>query len=137
MDEIRGYTLEELVDIIENQKNLYEQDEMNEIKKRYNTLLAEISKTSYKQYDEKDILRELAPHNLCLKRTLTPDQIANRKRRPDEIIEKNMYLCTLDEYTNTRILLGIFKCVNTIKNILITGIVLGIIGVVLSMFVGK
>lgn len=88
---------------------------------------------------QKDLLRELVQYGFCYKETIDSKEVDKYSEDDSVYVEYkyNNKLCTLDKYTNTRILLGIFKCVNTIKNILIAGIVLGIVGVVLSMFIGK
>ena len=85
----------------------------------------------------KDLLKELAQYNFVQKEVIPVSDISKYKNSEDKYVFSNASLCTFDEYTNTRILLGIFKCVNTIKNILITGMVLGVAGIILNLFVNK
>lgn len=87
---------------------------------------------------KKDLLKDLVQYNLCFKRTIDKTEVGKYSDNEDVYVDYqyNNYLCTLDEWTNTRILLGIFKCVNTIKNIMIAGLACGIIGIILS-FIAK
>lgn len=43
------------------------------------------------------------------------------------------YLCELDEHVNTRILLGIFKKVNFIANVILAGLICGGVAIVISL----
>lgn len=87
----------------------------------------------------KSLLKDLSKYNLCCKEVINRNEAEQYTDKDDVYvdIQSSCYLCSLDEFTNTRLLLGIFKCVNTIKNILITGVVLGVAGIILKLFVSK
>lgn len=85
------------------------------------------------------LLKDLSKYNLCCKEVINRNE-AKQYTDKDDIyidIQSNCYLCSFDKFTDTRLLLGIFKCVNTIKNTLITGVVLGVAGIILNLFVNK
>lgn len=134
MKEITDYTIDELKDIIENKSDAFNKEELNHVKKQYNTLLAQVG-DSYKLLSKKDLLKELANNNFCEKTKLTPEQVAKLKGKPDIYIEKNMYLCKLDDTTNTRILLGIYKSINFIQNIIIASIICTIIAIIIGIII--
>lgn len=47
--------------------------------------------------------------------------------------EGEIYLCEIDENTNTRVLMAILKRVNTIKNIILFTFTCGIIGTIIAV----
>lgn len=85
----------------------------------------------------KSLLRDLSKYNLCYKEVIDYNE-AKQYADEDDVyvdIQGSYYLCSLDKFTDTRLLIGIFKCVNTIKNIMIAGLICGIIGVALSFII--
>lgn len=83
----------------------------------------------------KDLLRELATYDFCPKELIEVKDVPRYKNEKDKYVLSNTYLCEMDNLVNTRILIGIFKCVNTIKNIMIAGLICGIVGVALSFII--
>lgn len=78
----------------------------------------------------KKLLKELADYDFCLKVPIPPQEVSKVKDNPDKVVYKNTYICEADDYVNTRILFDIFKCINLMKNLVLTGLVCGIIGIV-------
>ena len=92
---------------------------------------------------KKNLIQELAKYNLCRKEVITKEEsnkYANEEDKYIDLAEMHYYLCELDDFTNTRILLGIFKCVNFIKNVILAGLICGGIGIgiiILNMLAGN
>lgn len=84
--------------------------------------------------NKKNLIKQLAIFDFCNKTIIPEDKIQKYKKDENSYIQNNMYLCEIDEYTNTRILLGIYKCVNLIKNIFIASLACGAIAIVISLF---
>lgn len=81
----------------------------------------------------KSLLRDLSKYNLCYKEVIDYNE-ANQYADEDDVyvdIQGGYYLCSLDKFTDTRLLIGIFKCVNFMKNVLVAGLVCGGIGVLI------
>jgi len=78
----------------------------------------------------KKLLKELADYDFCLKIQIPPNELSKVKDDPDKVIYKNSFICEADEYINTRILFDIFKCINLMKNLTLTGLVCGILGII-------
>lgn len=83
--------------------------------------------------NKKKLIRDLAKYDFVPKTVMPVEDIAKLKKDDDVEILDNMYSCQMDDLTNTRILLGIFKCVNFIKNVLIAGLVCGGVGIILAV----
>ena len=79
----------------------------------------------------KDLLRELATYDFCPKELIEVKDVSRYKNEKDKYVLSNTYLCEMDDLVNTRILLGIFKCVNFMKNVLVAGLICGGIGVLI------
>lgn len=79
----------------------------------------------------KKLLNELANNGFCLRVKVPPQEIHKYKDNPEYVIDSDGYLYDFDDLVNTRILLGIFKCVNFMKNVLVAGLVCGGIGVLI------
>lgn len=83
----------------------------------------------------KNLLDELFNYKLCKIKEVS--ELEAKKLKKDETnhictsYDNNFYLCEMDDLVNTRILLGIFKCVNFMKNVLVAGLVCGGIGVLI------
>lgn len=133
MKNIEDYTINELKDMIENHGNSYSVEELNQIKKQYNTLLELTSDSQRVQYSKKDLLRALSQHGLCERTTLTPEQVARYKGKTNVYVEHNKYLCQLDETTNTRLLLGIYNCLNFMRNVVIFSAIASVISVIIAI----
>lgn len=81
----------------------------------------------------KSLLKDLSKYNLCYKEVIDYNE-ANQYADEDDVyvdIQGGYYLCSLDKFTDTRLLIGIFKCVNFMKNVLVAGLVCGGIGVLI------
>ena len=135
MKNITEYSIDELKDIIDNQSERFTTEEINQIKKRYNSLLTQIGHSQYKFYSKKELLRELARLNLCEKSVLTSEQVEMFKGKPDCYVEQNKYLCKLDDTINTRLLLAIFNSLRFIQNVIIASIICSILGIVFSIII--
>lgn len=87
--------------------------------------------------NKKELIKELSQYELTKETPLSKEESnAVDNANPDIYIkEKDMhyYLCELDELTQMKILFKIFKCVNFIKNVIIAGCVLGVLGVIVAL----
>lgn len=83
---------------------------------------------------KKELIKELAINNFCSKKLIPLEEVPKYKNNPDKYVHINTYLCEMDEFVNTRILLGIFKCVNFIKNAILAGLICGGIGIIVVLF---
>ena len=85
--------------------------------------------------DNKTFMRELFKYDLCKTTKIDNSQLVDYQAKYGEQVQEkgeSSYLCEIDESTNTRILLKIFKCVNIIKTIFIIGLICEIIGIIIS-----
>lgn len=85
---------------------------------------------------DKEFIKELFKYNLCKTAKIDNSKLVDYQVKYGDQIQEtgdNSFFCEIDESTNTRILLKIFKCVNAIKNIFIVGLICEIIGIILSL----
>ena len=82
--------------------------------------------------DNKNIFDDLFTYDFCKSTKIDDTNVQLPDNSSICSFGEEKYLCEWDEYVNTRILLRIFKCVNLIKNILIVGLICGVVGVILS-----
>lgn len=78
---------------------------------------------------------ELYNYRLCKITKIDKSEIPQYQDKPNKHIHTNLndvYLCELDEYTNTRILFAIFKSVFFIKTVVLISLICGAIAVVLN-----
>lgn len=108
LNEINNLTKDDLEIIIKQKSHLFSEEEMEVVTKRYN----ELNKNS-------------------LDNSIT--SIKNTNEFSRQLRQYDIGNGELDDLTNARILFRIFKCVNFMKNVLIVGLVCGVIGVVLAV----
>lgn len=83
--------------------------------------------------DNKKIFDDLFVYDFCKSTKIDNADIQLPNNSTICSFGEEKYLCEWDEYVNTRILLRIFKCVNLIKNILLIGLICGLIGAILAV----
>ncbi len=87
--------------------------------------------------NKNELIKELSQYELTKETSLSKEEAnaADKDNHDIYIKEKDMhyYLCELDDLTQTRILFKIFKCVNFIKNVIIAGIALGVLGCIMAI----
>lgn len=111
INEINSLTVEELKTIINYKSHLFSNEELKAAKERLN--------------------------ELCINNNVSSSSFNDSATLTNQLRRYNISEGELNNLTDTHILLGIFKRVNTIKNILITGMILGIAGIMLNLFVNK
>lgn len=80
---------------------------------------------------DKDLIRYGFTKETNLSKTEKDEILKTNPHANIKESEMHFYLCEMDDLVNTRILLGIFKCVNFMKNVLVAGLVCGGIGVLI------
>ncbi len=82
---------------------------------------------------DKKIIEDLYNYRLC---KITKIDKADVDKYPNAYIHTNtngdVFACEADEEVNTLILFNIYKCVFFIRNLFLTGLVCGVIGIILS-----
>ena len=111
LNEINNLSINELETIINQKAHLFSPEEMKAVIARYELLGGNNANTI------KNV-----------------DSLNSNKRLISDLRNYKINNGELNEFTNTYILLGIFKCVNLIKNFIITGLVCGAVAIVISLF---
>ena len=110
LNEINNLSISELETIINKKAHLFSPEEMKAVITRYELLGGNNANTI------KNV-----------------DSLNSNKRLISDLRNYKINNGELNEFTNTYILLGIYKCVNIIKNIFIASLVCGTIAIIISL----